>query len=506
MNNRNFSFLASLGLTTCLTITGSAALAQSVDRVTVAQGVYPVTFDPQKDPSITTMNVNSNIFDSLVTRGTDMSIVSGLAESWEQIEPTVLEMVLRDEVVFSNGEPFTAEDVKFSLDRVLDPEGGSAQRGWISTVDSIEVVDPQTVRIHTAQPDPALLARLTLIAMVPDEYTTEVGAQGLADAPVGTGPYVIGEWQRGDYVDLDINPTYWGEAPEIEHARFRAISDTAARVAALSAGDADIVTALPPDFATSIASAENTEVATVESSRVLFISLVNTNEGPLTNQLVRQAINHAVNKEAIIEQLLLGNGVASGDVNGHLLRLLGEDYESDIYAYDPDRARDLLAEAGYPDGFSIAMDTPNGRYPMDRDVAQVVAAQLGEVGIDVDLRVQEWGTYTQMFTSHNTAPMYLLGWSLPSLDPDSWATPQLGEGEPLANFEDEEIWAKIEEAKAEMDPDARLELYREFNDLVNEKAPWLFLYQQIDLYGYNTRIDFEARSDEGIRLNQIGLK
>jgi peptide/nickel transport system substrate-binding protein len=499
------TLLAWLALTGAALMPLQAAATQN-ERVVVAQGVYPVSFDPHRDVSIPTINVNANIYDALLTRDPDLKIVPSLAESYNRISDTVLELKLRKNVVFQNGDPFDAKDVKFSLDRVLNKDERSPQRGWISTISSVDIVDSHTVRLTTTVPDPVLPARLTLISIVPKNYVEKVGSEGLAAHPVGTGAYKLGEWVRGDYLDLDVNEKYWGAAPQVKRARFRAIPDVAARIAALQAKNADIITNLPPDYIAPIKRTAGLDVATVRSARVLFLGLVNTQPGPLQDQRVRQAINHAVNVDEIVKSLLLGNGIRAGDVNGHLLRLLGHDFKSKLYDYDPKKAKQLLAEAGYPNGFSIDMDTPNGRYLMDRDISQIIVAQLAEVGIKVNLKVHEWGNYAQMFTSHKTAPIYLLGWSLPSMDPDQWATPLLGADEPVSNFDDREIQDLIVAAKQELDSDKRLKLYEKLNDLVHEKAPWLFLHQQVDLYGVNKALDWKPRSDEGLRLTDIKLR
>lgn len=482
------------------------ATAGADDRVVVAQGVYPVSFDPHRDVSVPTINVNANIYDALLTRDADLNIVPALAESQKRISDTIIELKLRKNVTFHNGDSFTAKDVKFSFDRVLNSEEKSPQNGWINTIASVDVVDDHTVRITTKVPDPVLPARLTLINIVSKDYFDKVGAEGLAAKPVGTGAYKVGNWVRGDFVDLDANETYWGGAPKVAKARFRAIPDLAARIAALQARNVDIITNLPPDYIAVIKKTPGLGVAMVPSDRVLFVGLVNTVPGPLQDQRVRQAINHAVNVDEIVKTLLLGNGIRAGDVNGHILRLLGADFKSKLYDYNPEKAKQLLAEAGYPNGFSIDMDTPNGRYLMDRDISQIVAAQLGEVGIKVNLKVREWGNYVQMFTSHKVSPMYLLGWALPSVDPDQWATPMFGVGEPVSNFDDKEIQALVVEARQEIDPDKRTKLYEKLNDLVHDKAPWLFLHQQIDLYGMNAALDWKPRADEGLRLFDIKLR
>jgi peptide/nickel transport system substrate-binding protein len=480
--------------------------AAEIDRLTIASGTFPVSFDPSKDVGIPSIVVNSNIYDSLLTRDKDLHIIGSLAESWRRVDDTTWEFKLRKGVTFQNGEPFNAESAKYSLDRVLDPAEKSAQRGWINTVASVSVVDPLTLRVTTSSPDPALPARLTLMYMVPEAYTKKVGSAGLAANPVGTGPFKIGQWVRGDYVDLDANSTYWGPKPKIEHARFRAIPDGAARIAALKSKSAQIITDLPPDYVAPIKATPGLEVKPVLSSRIIFIGLYNTKPGPLQDVRVRQAMNYAVNVDAIIKSLLLGNGQRTGDVNGHLLRLLGNPYKSKLYSYDPKKAKQLLTEAGFPNGFSIDLDTPSGRYLGDRDMAQVVASQLGAVGIKVNVHVNEWGAYSQKFTTHNTAPMFLLGWSLPSLDPDSWATPMLGAGEPLSNFKDDKIQSLIVAANHELDDKKRIALYEQLDDQIHDAAPWLFLNQQVNIYGMSSAINWTPRPDEMIHLSDMSMR
>ena len=497
--------------TASLCVFSSAALlmptanAAQIDRVVVAQGVYPVSFDPHRTTDIPSRVVHANIYDTLLVRDRKLQIASSLAESYKRIDDKTWEFTLRKNVVFHNGEKFDAQDVKFSIERVLNPDEKSVQRGWINTVTSVQVVDDHTVRLVTAQPDPVLPARLTLIFMVPDQYVKEIGNEKFATNPVGTGPYKIGKWARGDYVDLDASPTYWGKAPNVKAARFRAIVDNAARVSALRAGDIHLMTNLQPDYLEQIKKSPNLAVSTAPSSRVLFIGLVNTKKSPLQDVRVRQAINHAVDVKGIIDGVLLGNGHRAGSVNGHLLHLLGVDYKSPLYEYNPAKAKKLLAEAGYPKGFEINLDSPNGRYPMDKDISQVVAAQLGQVGIKANVKIHEWGSYAQKFNTHNVEPMYMLGWSLPSLDPDHWATPLLGPDEPVANFESEKIHALIKEARSTMDPERRMAIYKDLNNLVHQEAPWLFLMQFEDIYGLSKSISWTARSDEAINLVEISL-
>ncbi len=490
-------------LSTAISI--SAATAAQIDRVVVAQGVYPVSFDPHRTTDIPSRVVHANMYDSLLVRDKKLQIAPSLAESYERIDDTTWEFKLRKNVVFHNGEAFNAQDVKFSIERILDPNEKSPQRGWINTVSEIQIVDDHTVRLTTKQADPVLPARLTLIFMVPDQYVSEVGNEKFANSPVGTGPYKIGKWTRGDFVDLDANPSYWGDTPSVQAARFRAIVDNASRVSALRAGDIHLMTNLQPDYLEQIKASKDLAVSTAPSSRVLFIGLVNTKEGPLQDERVRQAINHAVDVQGIIDGVLLGYGHRAGSVNGHLLALLGVDYQSPLYEYDPEKAKKLLAEAGYPNGFEVNLDSPSGRYPMDKDISQVVAAQLGQVGIKVNVKIHEWGSYAQKFNTHNVEPMYMLGWSLPSLDPDHWATPLLGPDEPVSNFKSQNIYALIDEARKTMDPERRMAIYKDMNDLVHKEAPWLFLMQFEDIYGLNKGISWTARSDEAINLTEITI-
>jgi peptide/nickel transport system substrate-binding protein len=360
MERRNwFLRVASLCIFGAATALTGAAGAVKIDRVVVAQGVYPVSFDPHRTIDIPSRVVHANIFDTLLIRDQKLQIAPGLAESYKRVDDKTWEFKLRKSVVFHNGEQFNAQDVKFSIDRVLSAEEKSPQRGWINTVTSVQVVDSQTVRLITSGPDPVLPARLTLIFMVPDQYLKDVGKEKFATNPVGTGPYKVGKWERGDFVDLDASPTYWGKAPSVKHARFRAIADTAARVSALRAGDVHLTTNLPPDYLEPIKKTAGLTVSTAPSSRVLFIGLVNTRKGPLQDVRVRQAINHAVDVKAIINGLLLDYGHRAGSVNGHLLRLLGQDYKEPLYEYNPAKAKQLLAAAGYPNGFEISLDSPS---------------------------------------------------------------------------------------------------------------------------------------------------
>lgn len=221
------------------------------------------------DPGFLTENaqVVDNIYDRLVMRDEDMNLVPGLATEWSQVNDTTWEFKLREGVKFHNGEDFNADAVKYSIDRVLDPEANSPTYSYIKTVESVEVVDEYTVYVHTTTADPLIPARFCRYPteIVPPKYTEEVGQQGLSENPIGTGPYKFVSWSKDEQVVLEANEDYWGGAPEIKKVIFRSIPETSTRVSALIAGEIDIAVGVTPDEIERVESSDGIHLSTVEA-------------------------------------------------------------------------------------------------------------------------------------------------------------------------------------------------------------------------------------------------
>jgi peptide/nickel transport system substrate-binding protein len=469
--------LGALGLTGPL-----PAAAQPAGRLVLAQGVDPTTLDPHNHQEAPAFNVLLNIYDTLLFRDRDLKLVPWLAESWQAVDPTTWEFKIRKGVKFHNGEDVDAEAVKFSLERILNPELKLRQAPNLSLLDRVDVIDPHTVRVITTKPWPIFEKRLVSDGtVVPPKYFKEKDAAFLARNPVGSGPYRFVTWAKDEAITLEANESWWGGAPKVKTLVFRPIPELAARVAALRAGEVDVITNVPPHLIKQIESDPKLYVAKSPSVRVIYASIythrfdkehkvVGPVDGPTKDKRVRQAINHAVNADEIIKTVLEGNGIRTATVltNKHF----GFDPTLQPYTHDVARAKRLLAQAGYPNGIDLVLNSPDGRYLKDKEVAEALAGQLTKAGIRTTVRTHEWGTYlNQMQYVHNGGPMALFGWANTTWDADGTLVPIFRSGKVFSNYFNEQYDRLLDEAATAVDAKARLALYRKALEILVDDAP-----------------------------------
>jgi len=481
--------IASLALTGCR----PAGPAGPNDSIVIAQGVDATTLDPHLHNETTSANITRQIFDGLLRRGPDMQLEPELALSVEPISDLTWEIKLRPGISFHNGEVFDAASVKFSIERILDPATQSPQISNLSFVDRVEIVDPLTVRLTTKQPYPLVRERLVL-PMVPPEYLREHGTEYFAAHPVGTGPYKFVSWTKDESVVLTANADYWRGRPAIRQVTFRPIPENTARVAELQTGAIDLITNIPPHLAGSLAADAGIQISETPSNRLIFIQLVTDRGGPLADPRVRQALNYAVDVQAIIDNVLGGYGRRSTQP------LTPQDFGYNPvltgYSYDPDKARQLLAEAGYPDGFAFSLDTPSGRYALDKEVAEAVAGYLEAVGIRVQLNVNEWGIHTKKILERQMEGGYLIGWGGSLFDADATLYPNFRSGGRICFYQNPTVDRLLDQARTTLSPADRVALYHQAAELITSDAPLLLLYQPTDIYGADPRLVWQPRPDE----------
>lgn len=496
------SALAALLVMSLTVQAANAAGADSGKPLVVVQGVDAETLDPAMAVTIANMNYSYNLYDTLVNRNSKLELIPGLAEEWRALDNLTWEFKLRKGVKFHNGEDFKADVVIFSWKRIYAEGSKSPQKGWFSSIQDVQALDDYTVRIKTGEPDPMMPARMTMLFMVPPKYVQEIGNTQFNLKPIGTGPFKFSKWVKNDRVEFEANTAYWNGAPGISNVIMKVMPETQAKVSALRAGEADIIVNVPPDQIPVIKSSAGCTLKDTPSTRVLWVQfVVNRESSPFKNKKVRQALSYGVNVPEIIEYVVQGYGNQIATILSPLI--FGYDASITPYEYNPEKAKQLLAEAGYPNGLTVKFDSPNGRYTLDREVAQALSGQLAKIGVKANLQLQEWATYATMFSSHKIADMWLLGWSLPMLDPDAWMWPLFHSGDPLANWGNAEFDRVIEAARIEMDPAKRAELYSTAQKILKEEAPMIFLYQLKDLYGVSKRIDWNPRPDEFIRFNEV---
>ena len=484
---------------------GGPLSAQAQDRaktkeVVVAFAAEPRTLLPNTIVDWTTNDQVEHIYDRLVDRDAkNYKPAPMLATGWKIVNDTTWEFTLRQGVKFQNGEPFNAASVKATMDYIKDPANKTHYLSQWSQVKEVQIVNDYTVRFITDKPWPGLLDRMASVAFLPmpPKALKELGVQGLAAKPIGTGPFKFVQWSRDEKLVLERNPDYWQGPADVSRVTFRFIPEFSARLAALLAGEIDIMKDVPPHAVEMLDKSGKAKVRSTVSSRINYLALVNLKPGPMQDLKVRLAINHAVNVDELIQQVLKGRATRMCGS----LSPLNVDYSPKItcYKYDPAQAQALFKEAGVdPTKLQLTLDTPSGRYPLDKDVSLAIAAQLQRLGIKVNVVVNEWGTHLDKIKNRTTGDMFYLGWG-PALEAQGTIEPLFQASQTYSSYgNNKAIDAKIAQAVTIVDPKKRLEAWAELQQMVHDEAPWVFLWQQHDLYGVANWIEWTPRADEKI--------
>ncbi len=497
---------------------GSMAPAAIAEDLVVGFTADANTLDPGNHRNRETETIIRNMYDGILTRDSGMNILPQIAESYTQVSPTVYDFKIRKGILFHDGTELTPEDVKFTLDR-LTSEGGtgdgqtSPRASLLGPFKSAEIVNGDTVRVTLSEPWPLLPAMLPFQEVVSKDFVEKVGTEGLATQVNGTGPFKLVEWRKGDSVIMERFEDYYGGAPGIppvgkacvERAIFKIIPESASRVAALLAGDVHIINELPPFAVEQVRNSPNAEVMTVNGTRSFFIAM--NVKGEIFDDIrVRQAVAHAIDKKLIIDKILGGNAEA---INGILSPdAFGKNKDLDGYSYDPEKARALLAEAGYPDGIEVTMDV-QGSY---KDTAQAVASLLTKAGIKTQVAVGESGLLSQKWRTEGgekTGDMYFTSWGNGSLDPQGIFMPThhtAARGN-SAGYSNPEVDKLLEEAATEVDREKRAEMYRKAEAIAAADVPYAYLWVPQDIYGVSKRLSgWQPSPDSRINLHDACLK
>jgi peptide/nickel transport system substrate-binding protein len=464
----------------------------------VGQAADASTMDPQNQGSMPDMNILINMFDTLVTRNENNKLSPSLATEWEAIDDTTWQFKLREGVKFHNGEPFNAETVKFSIER-LNKLGEIVE---LSNVKEVVVVNEYTVNVVTNIPDPILPNKTVLFGgvMVPPKYIEEKGDDYFAKNPVGTGPFKFESWKKDQEVVMEANNDYWGGAPKIDKLTFRTIPNVADMVAAAKTGEVDIATGLKADVATQLKGDSNINVVSSDWIRTFYLVLDTTKEGPLAQKEVRQAMNHAINIQQIIDTVL--GGYAERVSTLLPSQNFGADPSIKPYEYDPEKAKDLLAQAGYPDGFSIELDANN----LDVDIVQAIAAELGKVGIKVKVNLMDAQTLMSNITSKKSAPIYYLGNTGWTMDAISNFQSYIKSDRRFNVWKNAEADKLIDIEEQSIDPGMRQEALTKIQELLKEEAPYVYLWQLDGLYAMGKDVEWEPNEIGVLKMYNASVK
>lgn len=464
-------------------------LASAQEVVRIAQSLAQTSLNPAESSGLADATVVRTMFEGLVGFDRELEVVPELATSWEVSDDvTTYTFELREGVTFHDGTTFNAEAAKTYYDWVLEPEGiGSRGRSALTGVESVEVMSPNTLRFTLGAPNSAFLFNLALsnlrIASPAslEEYGDEVGRN-----PVGTGPFRFTEWEDGVSIKVEAFEDYWGEPALVDGLEFLVVTNAATRVAQLQSGEVQFIEALPSQLVESLQAAPNLEVVVQESTFARTFQM-NMSKAPFDDVRVRQALNYAVDKEQLINVVFRGYGTVMTSpvpesVFGHA--------PQEPYAYDPERARQLLEEAGYGDGFSFEVLTFTGdEYSA---AGQVLQQYFADIGVDMQLDPAERGALNdQIFlpVEENPTQAALVGASTATGDADRALTVSFSRASwpPDSNnwsfYENAEIDSLIEQGRATADQDERAEIYAQAQAIIWNDAPWVFLYSPNTIAG-----------------------
>ena len=466
------------------------ALAQTPPGVlVVGQIAEPQSLDPSTVTAANDFRILVNLFDGLVgyAPGT-LDIVPKLATDWEVSEDGLqYTFNLREGVTFHDGTPFNAEAVKFTFDRMLDESHPLHDTGpfplsfFFSSIASTEVVDDQTVRFTLSEPYAPFLSNLASpTGAIVSPTAVEASGAEFGRNPVGTGPFKFAEWRSNEAVVIEANPDYWNGAPELEAVVFRPLTDPNTRVAEMLSGGIDVMVEVPPASLSEF-EGEGYEIYEAAGPHLWFL-ILNMKEGPFADQRVRQAANYAINKEALVEDVLEGTAeVAAGPIPPAFGWAYNEELEP--YPYDPDKARELLAEAGQPNPAVTFFVTEGGSGMLDPvAMGTAIQADLEAVGFDVDIETYEWNTFLGEVNPglEGKADMAEMAWmtsdpdTLPYLALRTEAFPDKG-GFNSGYYSNPEVDDLLDRARVSTDQAERAELYKRMQEIVQEDAPWVFV-------------------------------
>ena len=473
------------------------------DTIVVAQNADPTNLDPYGTTDSPAIRVTKQIFEGLVTRDDEGNVIPALAESWEVVDDCTYIFHIRQGVKFHNGEELTANDVAFSFSKIGESPHASSLRASIDFENS-RVIDEYTYEMKLTEPFGPILNHLChgVMAIVNEKAYTEAG-DNVGQQPVGTGPYKFVSWTTGDRIDLVANEDYWGGAPKTKNVVFRCIPEIASRSIEVETGGVDVAINVQASELERLESNPDVKVFRKEANTVNFICFT-CNKAPMDDVRVRQAIDLAINKQAILEVVYQNTGIIAPGPMSPTTWAFNNDLPE--HAYDPEAAKELLAEAGYPEGFDITITANEDQVRLD--ICEMVQAQLSQIGINVEIVTLEWGAFLEEVYVGGL-DMFTLGWTADTGDPDyalyaSFHSSMHGEGGNMSFYTNEEVDRLLDLGRTSTDPDEREAAYLEAQEIIWEEVPCVFLQVPEDLIAYNADLQgFGMTVDSQLKLKDF---
>ncbi|WP_137286431.1 ABC transporter substrate-binding protein [Halorussus salinisoli] len=514
---------------------------QEGGTVTFARGNDSGTLDPQNTTSGEDRKVTDQVYDTLIKfEPNQTSLRAGLATEWN-LEGTTTTLTLREGVQFHNGEEFTADDFVATVDRFTNPESDLFPgQDYISSygpftlgnwVESVETDGDYGLTIELNQQYAPFLRNLAMFAssVMSRQAIEELGTD-LSQQPIGTGPFEFDNWDQGnERIRLSANDDYWGEGPYIDEAVFTAIGSNTTRAQTLISGGADIIDGLGAQASEIVNNADNAELVETQGINIGYMAFNQARFEPFRDRRVRQAISYAVNTQAIVENIFRGIAVQASQPIPE--QVLGHNEELDPYPHDPERAQQLLEEAGYGDGFEFELATfqnPRTYNPSPLQAAQTVKSNLNEVGITVTINQMPFNPFLD-YTGQGQHDATFLGWMTDNGDPDNFyfallhpgiSVEDVPEGQDWVSFDTEgynttnrAAWANtefmevVEEGQRTLDESERAELYKQAGQIAHDEAPWVFIDHAKELRGVSNRVqNFQIAPISGPLLNLVSVQ
>ena len=468
------------------------------DTVRIAIPTEPSTMDVQYPDDGNMRLVTENVVEGLLAMdGQTLKPLPALATEVTPINDTTWQLTLRQGVKFHNGNPFNADDVVFSINRQLSDELNSDIRGYWESFDTVKKISDYEVEITTKGADPNFKVRLTLLKIMDQEWV-EANTDQVPLELIGTGPYKITEWKRGQSITIEANEDYWGPKPLVKKAIYRFIEEDATRAQALKAGEVDVATNMLPEYVSDLP-----KVKTVDGLEFSLLRL-NAIKGVMKDVRLRQAASYAVDKEALAEALYLGYAsVAQGQV--FKPNYIGYNPDLKPYPYDPEKAKDLMAEAGYK-GEKLELVGERGRWLKDGEQIEAIAQMLRAVGFNVEVKMLSFQQWLRVLFDRERAPdMIFTFHSNDIFEADRTFSTYVHTKGPGSSYPDT-LDAKIEMAQKEMDLEKRNQIYREIGQAIYDDPAWISLINIQDIYGMQEYVEYEPRQDMRLAVFEMKLK
>ncbi|MEO0560793.1 MAG: ABC transporter substrate-binding protein [Chloroflexota bacterium] len=451
----------------------SVATAQE-NTLIVARAVDATGLDPHTQTAFASLRLLELIYEPLVTTNQNLELTPALAESWAFSEDGMtLTFTLREGVTFHDGSALTSADVQATFERILDEETGSAAASNYASIESIETPDDLTVVFNLSTQDAPILSALTSTNAV-ILSSDVIAEEDPALVTVGTGPFMLDEWRPDEQTTLSANADWWGEGPFVDGVEIRIIPDEASILAALRAGTVDFALLSDPLVATLIPADGELILDRIPTLSYYVLQLRAAAE-PLGDEAVRQAISCAIDRQQVVDTAALGEGAVTGPLTMASFALPTD--ELFCYQQDVERARELLAEAGLEDGFALPTIVASAEPPVATSVAQNLQAQLAAVGIEMEIETMELGTYVDRWLAGDfTAAVALNGGRIDPYTMYSRYWQNDAQFQTTAGYIDDTLDTLMADGQVETDPEARYEIFAEFQQHLAETSPWVWLY------------------------------